>query len=80
MVDSAVLWSKYYKVDGFRFDLMAFHPVSTMEKLRDAVQALTEADDGVDGSKIYIYGEGWNTGVSPGGDARTSQRPSSGAA
>ena len=62
MVDSVVTWAREYKVDGFRYDLMGFHPKSTMEKSRDALQALTLNDDGVDGSAIYLYGEGWNFG------------------
>ncbi|MEO1575305.1 MAG: pullulanase-type alpha-1,6-glucosidase, partial [Pseudomonadota bacterium] len=62
MVDSVVTWARDYKVDGFRYDLMGFHPKSTMEKSRDALQALTPGADGVDGSTIYLYGEGWNFG------------------
>ncbi len=30
--------------------------------MRDALASLTLANDGVDGSKIYVYGEGWNFG------------------
>ncbi len=63
IVDSALHWAKHYKIDGFRFDLMSFHPLSTMEQVRDSLQALTLADDGVDGSAIYLYGEGWNFGA-----------------
>ena len=33
-----------------------------MLKLRAALDALTLANDGVDGKKIYLYGEGWNFG------------------
>jgi len=33
-----------------------------MQAVRDALDALTMATDGVDGSSIYIYGEGWNFG------------------
>ncbi|ROS75350.1 pullulanase-type alpha-1,6-glucosidase [Cellulomonas sp. PhB143] len=62
MVDSVVTWAKDYKVDGFRFDLMGFHSVANMEAVRDAVHALTAAKDGVDGSGIDVYGEGWNFG------------------
>ncbi|MFY0571716.1 pullulanase-type alpha-1,6-glucosidase [Archangium lansingense] len=62
MVDSLVTWAKYYKVDGFRFDLMGHHMKSNMVKVRDALAALTLEKDGVDGSKIYVYGEGWNFG------------------
>jgi pullulanase-type alpha-1,6-glucosidase len=62
MIDSIVTWARDYKVDGFRFDLMGHHPKSTMENIRAALDALTMAADGVDGSEIYLYGEGWNFG------------------
>ena len=62
MVDSLVTWAKYYKVDGFRFDLMGHHMKANMVKVRAALDALTLEKDGVDGSKIYLYGEGWNFG------------------
>ena len=62
MVDSLVTWATAYKVEGFRFDLMGHHMVSNMVKARDTLQALTVELDGVDGSKIYLYGEGWNFG------------------
>jgi pullulanase len=53
--DTAVRWVRDYKVSGFRFDLMSFHPVDTMEQLRDAVQAVNPS--------AYVYGEGWNFGA-----------------
>lgn len=62
MIDSLTTWATVYKVDAFRFDLMGHHPLATMEHIRDALHALTPAKDGVDGAKIYIYGEGWNFG------------------
>jgi pullulanase len=62
MVDSFVHWAKVYKVDGFRVDLMGHHMKVNMEKVRDALRALTVARDGVDGSSLYVYGEGWNFG------------------
>ncbi|WP_199424661.1 pullulanase-type alpha-1,6-glucosidase [Actinotalea solisilvae] len=62
MVDSVVTWARDYKVDGFRFDLMGHHSVETMQAVRDALDALTERRDGVDGSAVYLYGEGWNFG------------------
>ncbi|HZI06970.1 MAG TPA: pullulanase-type alpha-1,6-glucosidase, partial [Archangium sp.] len=62
MVDSLVTWAKFYKVDGFRFDLMGHHMKANMLKVREALDALTLEKDGVDGSKIYLYGEGWNFG------------------
>ncbi len=62
LVDSAVTWARQYKVDGFRFDLMGHHMKRNLLELRAALDALTMANSGVDGSKIYIYGEGWNFG------------------
>ncbi|MDH5519536.1 MAG: pullulanase-type alpha-1,6-glucosidase, partial [Acidimicrobiia bacterium] len=62
MVDSVVTWARQYKVDGFRFDLMGHHSKANMLAVRAALDELTEADDGVDGAKILIYGEGWNFG------------------
>jgi pullulanase len=58
-----VLWNaKYYKIDGFRFDLMSFTFIDNLRNIRKALSALTLAKDGVDGSRIYIYGEGWDFG------------------
>ncbi|HUQ09664.1 MAG TPA: pullulanase-type alpha-1,6-glucosidase [Steroidobacteraceae bacterium] len=63
MVDSVVQWARQYKVDGFRFDIMGFHLKSNMLKVRAALDALTQAKDGVDGKSVYLYGEAWNFGV-----------------
>lgn len=62
MIDTLLIWATAYKVDGFRFDLMGHHMVDNMIKVRDTLHGLTIADDGVDGSSIYIYGEGWDFG------------------
>jgi pullulanase len=62
VVDSVVTWAKYYKVDGFRFDIMGHHPKANIVAVRQALDALTPASDGVDGRSIYLYGEGWNFG------------------
>jgi pullulanase len=62
MIDAVVQNAREYKIDGFRFDLMSFHFVYNMQHIQDAVSHLTLEKDGVDGSKIYIYGEGWNFG------------------
>lgn len=62
MVDSIVTWARDYKVDGFRFDLMGHHSKANMLAIRAALDELTLKDDGIDGSKIYLYGEGWNFG------------------
>ncbi|MGE5223824.1 MAG: pullulanase-type alpha-1,6-glucosidase, partial [Omnitrophica WOR_2 bacterium] len=62
MIDSLVTWATAYKVDGFRFDLMGFHMYSTMEKVSRVLSSLEPLKNGVDGKKIYLYGEGWNIG------------------
>jgi len=54
MSDSLVVWARDYKIDGFRFDLMAHQPKAAMLRARQAVQAV-DADS-------YFYGEGWNFG------------------
>jgi pullulanase-type alpha-1,6-glucosidase len=61
-IDSVLTWATEYKVDGFRFDLMGHHPKAQMLRLREALDALTLEEHGVDGSKIVLYGEGWNFG------------------
>jgi pullulanase-type alpha-1,6-glucosidase len=62
MVDSVVTWAVAYKIDAFRFDLMGHHMVADMQAVREALDALTLEADGVDGKRIYLYGEGWNFG------------------
>lgn len=62
MIDALVTWAKEYKIDGFRFDIMSFHSVPTMQRIQQALRQLTMQKDGVDGSKIYLYGEGFNFG------------------
>ncbi len=59
----AIVWNaKQYKIDGFRFDIMSFTFVSNLQKIRQALAKLTLDRDGIDGSKIYIYGEGFSFG------------------
>jgi pullulanase len=67
MIDSLVTWAVEYKVDAFRFDLMGHHMKANMEHVRDRLQALSLADSGVNGSEIYLYGEGWDFGEVGGG-------------
>ncbi|HWY69881.1 MAG TPA: pullulanase-type alpha-1,6-glucosidase [Terriglobales bacterium] len=62
MIDALVTSAKEYKIDGFRFDIMSFHSVPTMQRIQQALRGLTMQKDGVDGSKIYLYGEGFNFG------------------
>ena len=62
MIDSLITWAKQYKVDGFRFDLMGHHSKQNLLNVRKALDQLTLRKDGVDGKKIFLYGEGWNFG------------------
>jgi pullulanase-type alpha-1,6-glucosidase len=62
VTDSVVTWAECYKVDGFRFDLMGFHPKANMVAVRRALDALTPRHHGVEGTSILLYGEGWNFG------------------
>jgi len=49
-------------VDGFRFDLMGHLMLDTLATAKVRLGALTLERDGVDGSQIYLYGEGWEFG------------------
>ncbi|BFI23877.1 pullulanase [Marchantia polymorpha subsp. ruderalis] len=62
IVDDLRHWAVAYKVDGFRFDLMGHLMKSTMLRAQSVLRSLTVEKDGVDGSKIYLYGEGWDFG------------------
>ncbi len=62
MRDSIKTWATAYKIDGFRYDIMGHHTKDNIVTIKNDIQALTTANDGVDGSKIYFYGEGWNFG------------------
>lgn len=57
MIDSVTYWASEYHIDGFRFDLMGLHDVTTMNSIRTALDNLYA--DG-SGSQILIYGEAWD--------------------
>ncbi|RYZ96322.1 MAG: DUF3372 domain-containing protein, partial [Proteobacteria bacterium] len=54
MRDAVESWRDHYKIDGFRFDLMNLHGVSTMERMRDDLRAKDPS--------ILLYGEAWPFG------------------
>lgn len=56
MIDSVTYWASEYHIDGFRFDLMGLHDVTTMNSIRTALDNLYA--DG-SGSQILMYGEAW---------------------
>ena len=55
MLDSAALWTREYKIDSFRFDLMGHQPRAVMEQLQARV-------DKAAGRHVNLIGEGWNFG------------------
>lgn len=55
MIDSAVLWTRHYKIDSYRFDLMGHQPRAAMERLQREV-------DRAAGRHVQLLGEGWNFG------------------
>lgn len=56
MRDSVKYWMTEYKIDGFRFDLMALHDIDTMNAIYDDLAALNP--------DVMVYGEGWMSGTS----------------
>ncbi|MCR8968554.1 type I pullulanase [Facklamia sp. 7083-14-GEN3] len=52
IVDSVEYWAKEFHIDGFRFDLMGLHDFSTMEAVRNTLDAIDPS--------IFILGEGWD--------------------
>ncbi|OYT91835.1 MAG: alpha-1,6-glucosidase [Burkholderiales bacterium PBB3] len=55
MLDSVALWTRQYRMDSFRFDLMAHQP-------RDAMLALQKRVNQAAGRHVNLIGEGWNFG------------------
>ena len=51
MIDSLRFWATEYKIDGFRFDLMALHDIETVNIIRDELNKIDP--------QILMYGEGW---------------------
>jgi pullulanase len=62
IIDTLLLNAREYKIDGFRFDIMSFMFTYNLQDIQQALQGLTLEKDGVDGAKIYLYGEGFNFG------------------
>lgn len=58
MIDSILYWTNEYHIDGFRFDLMGVHDVTTMNEIRKALDTKVK-----DGKKIIMYGEPWTGGT-----------------
>ncbi len=55
MLDSVDLWTRHYRMDSFRFDLMGHQP-------RDAMLVLQARVNKIASRPINLVGEGWNFG------------------
>ncbi|TFW17819.1 DUF3372 domain-containing protein [Massilia arenosa] len=55
MADSVALWTREYRIDSFRFDLMGHQPRAAMEQVQKAA-------DRAAGRRVPLIGEGWNFG------------------
>lgn len=56
IIDSLMFWASEYKIDGFRFDLMAVHDIETMLEVERELRKVNPS--------ILLYGEPWNGGHS----------------
>lgn len=56
IVESVVYWAEEYHIDGFRFDLMGLHDITTMKEIRTELDKIDKT--------IIMYGEGWTGGTS----------------
>jgi pullulanase len=57
MIESLKYWVEEYHIDGFRFDLMAVHDITTMNTIEKELHSIRP--------DIFIYGEGWTADGSP---------------
>lgn len=66
IVDSVKYWATTYKLDGFRFDLMGLHDVTTMQTVRDELRKINP--------NIVILGEGWDMGSTVPAEQKSNQK------
>lgn len=52
--DSLATWTKEYKIDSFRFDLMGFHPLAQSTKALEKTRVINP--------DMFFYAEGWDFG------------------
>lgn len=51
IIDSVLFWADFYRLDGFRFDLMGLIDATTMNVLRQKLESID--------TRIMVHGEGW---------------------
>jgi len=56
IVDSIKFWAQEYKIDGFRFDLMALYDIGTMKEIEKQAKIINP--------NVILYGEPWTGGQS----------------
>ncbi len=67
VVDTVRDWARFYRIDGFRFDLMGHHPRDNLLAVRAALDEVAAEDPHRrtatdDAPAILLLGEGWDFG------------------
>ncbi|MGB5323583.1 type I pullulanase, partial [Lutimonas sp.] len=57
IIESVSYWAEEYHLDGFRFDLMGIHDITTMNEVAKNLKEINP--------NIFVYGEGWTAADSP---------------
>lgn len=65
IVDSTSYWLSEYNLDGFRFDLMGLHDLTTMQEVESALHTIDPT--------AVLYGEGWTMGATTDNSLQANQ-------
>ena len=66
MIESTSYWISEYNLDGFRFDLMGLHDLTTMQEVEAAVHTIDPT--------AILYGEGWEMGKTTDNSLQANQK------